>query len=365
MTKVLVIEDSRVLREDILEMLTLEGFEALGAENGYIGVELARRERPELIVCDIMMPEKDGYEVLEEIRRDPQTATIPFIFLTAKTERVSRRHGMMLGADDYLDKPFLIEEFLGSVRSQLGRRYELNEAAHQRLEDLKQSIITALPHELRTPLNTVIGFSDMLAMEAQQLKPDQIVAWAGHINLAAHRLYRLVENYLYYVRLQVATQTGESLNQDNEYVTDICGIIEAEAHKRARQEDRQLDLSLDIQSGGVMLNISHEDVHKVVTELIDNAFKFSEAGQAVRVSGQPTENGMYEIAVHDEGHGITDEQARNIGAYMQFERWLYEQQGMGLGLAVVKDLMTLHGGELHLEGKPERGTSARVYIPTL
>lgn len=364
MTKVLVIEDARALREDIVEMLSLEGFEALGAENGRVGVELANKERPGLIVCDIMMPEKDGYEVLEDIRRNPHTATIPFIFLTAKTEKVNVRHGMMLGADDYLTKPFRIGELFESIQLQLKKRQELNEAANRRLEDLRKNIITALPHELRTPLNTIIGFSDIMVMEAQRLKPDQVASWATHINVAAHRLYRLVENYLYYVRLQVAAETDEPLNKDGERIVEIRSLVEAEAQKQAMQSDRLDDLKVDIKDDAV-LDIAFQDLNKIVTELIDNAFKFSEKGEGVCVSGHAVDDGIYEIVIQDHGRGITDEQANNIGAYMQFERWLYEQQGMGLGLAVIKDLMALHGGELYLNGEADQGTIARVLIRTV
>lgn len=363
MTRILVIEDHKAMREDIVETLAIEGYDALGAENGRVGVDMAQQERPNLIVCDIMMPEKNGYEVLEIVRRNPHTATIPFIFLTAKTERVNVRHGMMLGADDYLKKPFQVDDLLNSIESQLKKREELNQAANERLEELRQNIITALPHELRTPLNTVIGFSDILMMEAQRVKPDQVVSWAKHINGAAHRLYRLVENYLYYVHLQVLGQKGEPLNVDNERIQEIRSLVEGEAQKQAMQEDRVEDLHVDVRDDAA-LNISFQDANKIITELVNNAFKFSKKGQAVHITGRALDNGMYEIVVQDEGRGITEEQVSRIGAYMQFDRWLYEQQGMGLGLAVVKELMTLHGGELHIKGVHEQGTTARVLIRT-
>src|SRR5690349_18566274 len=109
-TKVLVIEDSADLRDDLIEMLTLDGYETKGAENGRVGVQVAQQIMPDLIVCDIMMPEMDGYDVLMALRRDPETAGIPFIFLTARTEHIDRRQGMVLGADDYLTKPFDVQE---------------------------------------------------------------------------------------------------------------------------------------------------------------------------------------------------------------------------------------------------------------
>ena len=105
-TTLLIIEDNEDIRESTAEILELAGYTVLKAENGKKGVELAQAHLPDLILCDIMMPELDGYGVLYLLNKNPETATIPFIFLTAKTERVDMRKGMEMGADDYLTKPF-------------------------------------------------------------------------------------------------------------------------------------------------------------------------------------------------------------------------------------------------------------------
>ncbi len=129
MTKILVIEDMQSLRENIVEALELLDFEAVGAENGLVGVKFAQEHLPDLIICDIMMPELDGYGVLEALRQVPETATIPFIFLSAKADKTDIRQGMNKGADDYLTKPFTVEE----LRSAIAARLE-KQAAHQRIE---------------------------------------------------------------------------------------------------------------------------------------------------------------------------------------------------------------------------------------
>lgn len=349
MTKILVIEDSRDLREDVVEMLNLEGYDANGAENGVVGISKALESPPDLIVCDIMMPELDGYGVLEALRDEPSTKTIPFIFLTAKAERMSLRHGMVLGADDYLTKPFMVDELLESIQTQLRKRQELNEAADERLEELRRNIITALPHELRTPLNTIIGFSDMLTTEAQRLKPDQVISWSSLINDAAHRLYRLVENHLYYVRLQVAVKDLQNARTD-EPLWELPHILASESMRIAEKYERKADLQIDV-ADQTQVFIEHEDATKIISELVDNAFKFSQAGTPVVVR---TENrdGRYVLTVSDQGEGMTAEEITSIGAYMQFERWLREQQGMGLGLAVVKLLSQMYGATFSISSEP-------------
>lgn len=124
MKKILVIEDNAGIRENTEEILLLANYSVVTAENGKLGIELANREKPDLIICDIMMPELDGYGVLHILSKKPETASIPFIFVTAKTERSDIRKGMELGADDYLTKPFDDTELLNAIETRL-RKIEL------------------------------------------------------------------------------------------------------------------------------------------------------------------------------------------------------------------------------------------------
>lgn len=127
MTTILVIEDMESLREEILETLSFEGFIVLGAENGAIGVQMAKENLPNLVICDVMMPELDGYGALKALRQDTTTVGIPFIFLTAKADKSNIRQGMDLGADDYLTKPFTTDELLGAIAARLKKQSAVKE----------------------------------------------------------------------------------------------------------------------------------------------------------------------------------------------------------------------------------------------
>lgn len=122
MKTILVVEDEAQTREIFLRSLTFEGFFALAAASGFEGIKLATSHLPDLIVCDIMMPDLDGYSVLSALRQDPSTAAIPFIFLTAKVTMADLRQGMELGADDYLTKPCTVEQFLSAIATRLERQ---------------------------------------------------------------------------------------------------------------------------------------------------------------------------------------------------------------------------------------------------
>jgi len=127
MKKILVIEDEAQSRDIYLESLEEEGFDAIGAENGRVGVQRAQEQLPDLVLCDIMMPELDGYGVLSTLRQDPLTAMIPFIFLTAKATKAELRQGMELGADDYLTKPSTVEELLRAIAVRLEKQAALKQ----------------------------------------------------------------------------------------------------------------------------------------------------------------------------------------------------------------------------------------------
>ncbi|MGD1864672.1 MAG: response regulator transcription factor [Phormidesmis sp.] len=143
MVKILVIEDEMEIRANLLELLSLEGYEIMGADNGVTGVIGAMEFGPDIVLCDVMMPELDGYDVLKTLRQEPKTALIPFIFLTALADKGDLRQGMELGADDYLTKPFTCSEVLSAVETRLNREalmMEKSELAQQQAIAAQQKV---------------------------------------------------------------------------------------------------------------------------------------------------------------------------------------------------------------------------------
>ncbi len=148
MKKILVIEDNKEMIENIAEMLELFNYSVLKATNATKGIELAKHEKPELIICDIMLPDFDGYKVLQTIDEDVNTKGIPFIFLTAKAEKSDIRKGMNLGADDYLTKPFDKADLISAVEARLKRNEFLRRTYTRDIDGLLQFIGEAKRFEL-------------------------------------------------------------------------------------------------------------------------------------------------------------------------------------------------------------------------
>ncbi|MCB4798710.1 response regulator [Neotamlana laminarinivorans] len=174
MKKVLLIEDDAVLRENTEELLELSNFNVVTAPNGKLGVEQAKKELPDIVVCDIMMPELDGYGVLQNLASAEATKYIPFIFLSAKTERKDVRKGMDLGADDYITKPFEEEELISAINSRIAKAAILNEERLAKESGEKED-------ELRS-LNDLKNFFEDNGEEVAYKKGDLIFEEGQHSN---------------------------------------------------------------------------------------------------------------------------------------------------------------------------------------
>ena len=361
MAKILVIEDEESIRENILDLLEAENFEGIGAINGQVGIKLANEQIPDLILCDMMMPEVDGHGVLKALRSEPLTATIPFIFLTAKADKSDIRTGMELGADDYITKPCTPQELLKAIAIRLEKQKTISRQSQKTLDELRTNISMSLPHELRTPLNAIMGFSELILSEYQVLKESDILEMIGQIQTSGHRLYRLIQNFLLYAELEIAATNPELLKEmRNSEFSCVKSLLSQKARQQAKHANRTDDLQLNLQDSSVAMDSVR--LAKIVEELLDNAFKFSLEGTPVVLS-TVVENQTFILSVKDQGRGMTADQIAQLEAYRQFDRKIYQQAGLGLGLAIVQRLAELHGGKFKIESLPQQETIVCVSLP--
>jgi signal transduction histidine kinase len=361
MKRVLVIDDDESYRQMVSSILKQSGFAVLDANNGNQGIELAQTHALDLVICDVMMENLDGFGVLDRLRMDPATSTMPFIFMTGLTDKESMRKGMTLGADDFLVKPFTGEVLLSAVEARLTKHQELSDGAERKLTQLRTSISLALPHELRTPLTAILGFSDILADEKGTLSQAEIAHMGKAILRAGLGLQRVIENFLIYAQIEVIASDArkvESLRKSQ--LLHSSKLIEPLSRRKAESHKRLADLTLELSDGPVA--VSAEYLTKIIEELVDNAFKFSEAGTSVHLTTS-TNKDDFVLSIQDQGRGMSAQQLADLGAYMQFERRFYEQKGTGLGLTIAKRLTELHGGKIEFELNESGGTNVLVYLP--
>jgi two-component system, sensor histidine kinase and response regulator len=354
--KILIIEDEDLILDSIAEYLQLEGYECLTAKNGNDGLQIAGTEFPDLIICDIKMPGLNGHEVLHALRNNPQTSTIPFIFLSALVDKSDLRKGMIMGADDYLTKPFQPEDLLNSVKTRLEKYANLK----KRMDKLKDSIAHALPHELQTPLVAIIGYAEMLTDKFKDSHDSEALEFSEAIHQAGVRLNRLIKNFIFYEKLEMISTDPQSRALANGAAEITSDTVSDNSIKVAERFNRQDDLIINAEDGVIGIPVTYFII--LIDELLDNSFKFSEKGKKVSIIGK-NETDHYLLTITDEGRGMTDEQLANIGAYLQFEREKYEQQGVGLGLTISMKIAEIYGGEMKINSKYGEFTEVTVSLP--
>jgi len=361
--RILVIDDEEGMCELVGIALRERGFDVFEASSGSEGLRIAIKQLPDLILCDVRMDGMTGYDVLADLRRNPTTATLPFILMTGNDDPggMGMRQGMELGADDYLRKPFDFESLYATVDARLKKADMIRSESERRLAALRDNISLMLPHELRTPLNGILAYGEILRTESEALQPADIAEMGEIISESGHRLERLIENFLIYTQTELIGTDPDRLKAlRGEPCEEAAPVVEEHARKQAEAFGRPADLDLELQP--LQLPVSRDYVAKIVDELVQNALKFSEPDTPVSVS-LAAFDGQAQLTVSDMGLGMSAEDVGRIGAFMQFGRKNLEQQGLGLGLTIARRLVGLYGGEVQVQSEPGQGTRVIVKFP--
>lgn len=275
MKKVLLIDDEPWIQQSLAELLELEGFSVIAAENGQAGIDLALQEIPDVILCDITMPDLDGYTVLERLHQDPMTQLIPFIFISSRSSRSDLRLGMTLGADDYLTKPFTRLELLESIQSRLkkGRRYRdlLNQIETlQNASVLKDEFLVHASHDLRGPLTNI---KVAVLMLNQVQTPEARQRYLSILEFECQRQTELMADLLNWQRLEAGANLVhiEKIQLSTHFESLLSRF-------QTRLESRQLQLQVKLSRELPELETDKNSLDQVVGELLHNACKYTPVG---------------------------------------------------------------------------------------
>lgn len=361
---ILVVEDDTALLEGLRDILELSGYHVFTARNGVEGLAALQNQVPDLIVSDINMPRMDGYQFYAHVRARPDWVSVPFIFLTAKSEKADVRQGKMIGADDYITKPFEEVDLLVAVQAKLNRRAQLDAAHGRQVADLKRTILTTLNHEFRTPLTYITTYADMLG--DANISTDEFKEFMRGIQTGSERLRRLVEDFILLVELQTG-EAQQTYDRRCARTPDLSVLLNL-AVERARgwADARRVRLVEEIPGPLPPILADREYLLDAVVRLLDNAIKFSrKEGGAVTLRAAPGGRGV-RIEVVDQGIGIPAAQLDKIfDMFYQIDRAKLEQQGSGSGLAIVQSIVRMHGGEISAQSTEESGSTFTIELPAL
>ncbi len=356
--KILIIEDDKEVRESITEIVENAGYYPIPMEDGLVAIRFLEHEIPDLIISDIMMPNVDGYGVLEHVKSILTTSTVPFIFITAKADYADIRSGMIHGAEDYITKPFRARDLILSIETQLKKKEKMD----IKFEHICDNISAFIPHELTTPIVSIVGYPDLIIENYKTFSEQEIFFMLSQIKLAGLRLNKTLGKFIKYADIQSRIgikNQGASVEIIPSHVLSAVNII---TKKLAEYSERTGDLEINMIEAE--LCIEHEDLEFIIEELLANAMKFSGNGTPISLCGE-IKNNLYQIEVTDNGRGMTNQQILEFLPFTQHERKFYEQQGLGLGLVTIKKITEYYRGSFRITSEINRYTKCIVTLPVI
>ena len=356
-----MVDDSADLRGYLTGLLS-PVYDVLLASNGRDAIDQVTRCAPDIILSDVMMPGLDGFGLVRELRGDPSTASIP-VFLLSLARRRADDPGLEAGADDYLAKPFTTRELLARVRTHL-ELSRVRRAMVAELERMNGELITAnheldafarsVSHDLRAPLRAINGFAGLIAQSANgQLSP-RSADLLEKIRAAANRMELLIQDLLRFARLSRQPLSKSDVDAA-ELVTSVVRELLPDGGAR--------DIRIDIRELPAVA-ADRALLAQVFTNLISNALKFTRPSiPAVIEVGFCRDDGIGVFFVRDNGVGFDARYADKLFGVFQRLHSAEEYEGTGVGLSLVKSIVTRHGGRIWAEAEPDKGATFYFSLP--
>jgi two-component system, sensor histidine kinase and response regulator len=357
MKTILIVEDEEDVRLNLKDLLEAESYNVLTASNGREAYILALENLPDLIISDIKMPEMDGIELYKHLGEHTKTSSIPFIYLTAKVDYIDVRKGMSIGADDYIEKPFKIEDVLVSIDARLKKR----ELLQGEINSLKDKLLKKIPHELRTPLVAIMGFTELIEQDIDSLTKDELRGMASKIRKSSRRLHRRVEKFLNYAEIVAEEKELKGKSEKSFYIYSVYqDFISHQLKHTIEDYERSNDVIIKFESADIIINDMYFEI--ILKELVENALKFSQAGSPVKITGISSGN-YYKTKIEDHGVGIPPNSVNRINTLTQLSDFDEFNEGLGLGLALVQKILILNNGYLTAQTTKRKNTIVEFGVP--
>ncbi len=357
---ILLVDDEQSNLELFSTILEQAGYRTLTAGSSAEALQLLRTNKPDLIISDIYMPQKGGFEFYEDVQRMHELRYVPFIFLSALSDRQHVNEGKQLGADDYLTKPVDIDELVTTVKGKLKRAASLRSAMENEFAELKEQIISTVSHELNTPLTSIIGFSEIISSEDSHISTAELREFANRIRQGGNRLKGLVDDFLETVQIDSGKTSEYYAITRSEF--DLTVLLSAIADEfRVLAARKNLKFQTDI-SGGLHATASEAQVRDIVSRLLANAVKFTSSG-SVSISASQKHDAI-RIDVTDTGTGMNPKELTRVcEKFYQIDKEQKQQRGAGLGLYIADKLAEINKCKLIVSSSEGAGTTVTLILP--
>ncbi len=360
MSKILVIEDQPDIRMTLLEILEAENFETRSADNGAQGIQLAKHNQFDLILCDVMMPDVDGHEVLQALRQKSETATVPFVFLTAKATMDEVRQGMNLGADDYLTKPFTRDSLMQAIETRLSKQQKITEQSEEQLNSLRQRISYSLLNKILDPLDKIEKTSESLILGNFKLDHEDTVNLGKQIHGQARFLQRSINNLYLYMHIDLLAKDPESMQEGKKpSMINPADFISMLSIQAAKTYNRDQDLNVKVENSPI--GIAIDDFEKIIQETLEFVFSSSQKNTSVYIQSE-LDKEMFAISITSQKY-LRPELLAQISQGKQLDREFFESLDPGLGLLIVNQIVKLYKGQLTIGSNVEKQLTINIFLP--
>ena len=363
--RILVIDDQPSIISAVKDILVNEQFQVETALDTQEARERLQLAKPDLIICDIMMPHEDGYAFYQSLRQDSKFADIPFIFLTAVSDSNQVRAANELGIDDYVFKPFEPQDLVSIVKGRLKRAGEHSNLLDAKMEGFCKRVIHTLSHEFRTPLVAVNTGTELLHDQFEKLDRQVLFELIESIQRGGQRLQHLVEDFITVQQID----SGHAEVIAKRYRLPIGLDLLAQRALASFEDEVSADEFKRIKyhqaagRGNLEVCVCEIQITEVIHRLLSNALKFSSRNDVVELT-LPDVEGAASLIIRDYGQGIPDSVAKEAcGMFNQINRETIEQQGCGLGLAIVCSFLAINNGMIAFHTTTGRGTEVEIRFP--
>ncbi|MCX6032927.1 MAG: hybrid sensor histidine kinase/response regulator [Chloroflexi bacterium] len=359
---ILVIDDNPDITQIVSVILRAQGYETIVAGGGPEALTLLEGRRPDLILCDILMPEMDGFEVFRRVRSNRRWRAIPFVFLTALTDEKTRMSSSELGAEAFITKPFSRHELLAIVAGVLRRAQELQTDTEEEFDSFKAQLLFMITHELNTPLSVIRMLTDSMRSNLDQFSPERTTEYVDLMAQSVWELSHVVESML--LALQIDSGRAQKAFETWAGPKPLRAVLDVVITKAtAKATARNVALHKVAFDAPLWVKGHEEQLQQIFGRILDNAINFSPAGEIVEIA-MWRDGARAGVSIRDRGPGLTaDEIKTAFERLRQVNRAQQEQQGVGLSLNLVRSLVTIHGGEITMESTPGHGTTVTIALP--
>ena len=362
-SSILIVEDNIIVQDSLKKLLSEFDASITCANNGAVGLDLVKKNRFDLIICDLLMPKVDGFEFCKHIKDPEYNLQVPIVVLTSLDDKDEINRVREMGVDDVVLKPYDPNVLMSIVKGKISRVSDIKNSIEKELEKNTKRLFHTLSHEFRTRLLSIQSTSELLLERGDRLDSAKVNKLLCSIEKGSKRLERLINDFMILQQLEVGIHNREV--EKKSQLFNLKTVVEDTVNnfKKSLESTQNIEIKIIDCSCGVNVKIHEIYFKNIIERILDNAIKFSNEEVNIDIYLLKELNNAV-IEISDRGLGFDNEKAADaLKLFTQINRETGEQQGSGSGLFICSEYIKAHGGKIEIQSREGGGTTVRITIP--